>query len=134
MGIIDMDLAASPCFVSAWSHYARTMQTTPGEFLADHAFTGEIMNAVVKTNDHVESIYDHDITAAELDALFDGHPEPRNEYFDGLSADSLLVDIVHLYQLRQQTDKVRQYQQRIMNPLIRTEMLTQGCCEAHSGA
>lgn len=134
-GIMGMDESRpSPGCVSARSRVARMMPTTLGEFLADHAFAGEIMNAILKTAPRFESIYDHNVTAAELDALFDGYPEPMDEYFEGLGQDSLLVDVVHLYQLRQQPDKVQQYRQRIKNPLIRAEMLTPGCCAAHSAA
>lgn len=129
-----MVLVASLCFVSDESRFARMMPITLSEFFAIHAFADTIMNAILKTDTRFESIYDHGVTAEELNALFDGCPEPKDEYFEGLGADSLMVDIIHLYQLRQQPDKVSQYQQRIKNPMIRTEMLTQGCCEAHSAA
>ena len=107
------------------------MPTTLGEFLADHAFTGEMMNAVVKTDNHVESIYDHGITDDELNEMFFGQPEPMDEYFEGLSADSLLADIVQLYRMRNDPKKVHHYISRVSNPSIRKEMLTRGCCEVH---
>lgn len=90
------------------------------------------MNAVAKTVAHLESIYDHGITDAELNEMFFGQPGPVNEYFEGYDQDDLLVDIVQLYRMRQDEEKVLHYISRISDASIRTEMLTRGCCEAHS--
>ena len=89
------------------------------------------MNAVMKPDTRLESIYDHAITESELRDMFYGQPEPQDEYLEGLGQDSLLVDIVQLYRMRNQPDQVQYHISRISDPSIRTEMLTRGCCEAH---
>lgn len=89
------------------------------------------MSAVLKT-EHLETIFDHDVTYSELSQLFYGAPEPENEYLEGLSHDSLLVDIVRLYQLRGNTDAASRYLSSINDPAIRAELATRGCCVAHS--
>lgn len=89
------------------------------------------MSAVLN-HPELESIFDHGITDSELSQLFYGAPEPENEYRDGLGHDSLLVDVVRLYQLRGNTDKANRYIALIDDPTIRSELSTRGCCVAHS--
>ncbi|MFM8443938.1 MAG: hypothetical protein ACKN9W_11445 [Methylococcus sp.] len=90
------------------------------------------MNAVAKTVARLESIYDHGITDAELDEMFFGQPEPMDEYFQGFDQEDLLVDIVQLYRMRNDQQKVNHYISLISDAAIRAEMLTRGCCEARS--
>jgi hypothetical protein len=78
---------------------------------------------------HMESIYDHGVTQAELNALFYGAPEPEAEYPEGLSRDGLLVDIARLYRLRGDDGKAGRFAAMISDRSIRAEMATRGCCE-----
>lgn len=89
------------------------------------------MSAVVNDKS-IETIFDHHVSDAELLELFYGYPEPYNEYVEGLSTDSLLVDIARLYQLRGVNDIANQYIEKISDEPIRSELLTTSCCKAHS--
>ena len=90
------------------------------------------MNAVTKPDTRLESIYDHHITDTELSDMFYGQPDPKDEYLLGYDQDDLMVDIVHLYRMRNQPNKVMHYISMIRNPSIRSEMLTLGCCSVRS--
>lgn len=92
------------------------------------------MSAILKPIARLESIYDHHVTDAELLQLFFGHPEPQDEYLDGLGQDSLMVDIVRLYDLREKYDIASSFAAKIQNPSIKAEIATTGCCAAHSSA
>ena len=89
------------------------------------------MSAVLKTQ-QLETIFDHGVTDSELSQLFYGAPEPEHEYLEGLGHDSLLVDIVRLYQLRGNTDIANRYLSAINDPSIHSELSTRGCCVVHS--
>ncbi len=89
------------------------------------------MSAVLKP-EKIETIYDHGATIEELNQLFYGNPETPEDYLLGLSNDSLLVDIVRLYQLRGQADTANRYASLIKDSSIQAEFATKGCCVAHA--
>ena len=89
------------------------------------------MSAVLKPK-KTETIYDHSVTETELSELFYGFPETHEDYLIGLGSDSLLVDIVRLYELRNQPDIAKRYAAMIEDPSIRSEIATMGCCVEHS--
>lgn len=91
----------------------------------------EVFMSIVVKEQPIETIFDHRISDSEFSELFYGSPESYDDYVDGLSKDSLLVDIVRLYQLRGKPDLANRYLAKISDESIRFELSTRGCCESH---
>ncbi len=89
------------------------------------------MNAVVKES-HVETIYDHGITDAEMQQLTAGYPEPKDEYFYALSQDSAYADLFRLYTMRHDENKAAFFLNQIQDGSFRRQLTMRPCCAVHS--
>jgi hypothetical protein len=89
------------------------------------------MNAVVKQN-HIETIYDHSITDAEMQQLTAGYPEPKEEYFYALDKDSAYADLFRLYTMRHDENKAAFFLNQIEDASFRRQLTMRPCCAGHS--
>ncbi len=87
------------------------------------------MNAVVKEH-HVETIFDHGITDAEMRVLFFGDTESYSDYTEHLSQDSAFADISRLFRLRGNDNAANKYISQIKNDELRAQFMTIPCCVA----
>ncbi len=90
------------------------------------------MSAVVK-EDHVESIFDHDVTEDEQMALFDFIETP-DDYLFAMPQNNAWADIYSLYQLRGNDKKAEFYLNKITNQRLIDDLVRVPCCgnEIHS--
>ncbi len=78
----------------------------------------------------METIYDHDVTEQELNVLYFGDPDSKDEYLAGLSQDSAYADLVTLYQMRGDDAQAEVFISRIQNRELRQQFKMTPCCVA----
>jgi hypothetical protein len=89
------------------------------------------MSAILKP-EPFETIFDHGVTDAEIQALTDGYPETQEEYFYGLDHDSAYADLFRLYRLRGDTDKAAYFMEKIEDNSFKFQFKARPCCSVHS--
>ncbi|MEI6333245.1 MAG: hypothetical protein WCS87_01690 [Methylococcaceae bacterium] len=89
------------------------------------------MSVILKIN-QLETIFNHEITAAELLALANGYEETQKEYFYGLDQDSAYADLYRLYILRGDTDKAAFFIEKIKDNQFKIQFKTRPCCSVNS--
>jgi hypothetical protein len=89
------------------------------------------MSAVVKEKS-IETIYDHNVTDAEILVMTDGYPETKDEYFYALSQDSAYADLYRLYIIRNDPAKADYFVAQITEKAFRDQIKMRPCCAVHS--
>ena len=89
------------------------------------------MNAVVKEKS-IETIYNHNVTEAEILQLTNGYPESKEEYIYALGQDSAYADLYRLYAIRHETDKAFFYLEQIQDSGFKNQFKMRPCCAVHS--
>lgn len=87
------------------------------------------MNAVLKPQ-HIETIFDYDVTESELKTLLFGDVENLDEYSEFIDSDSALADISRLFRLRGDNKSADNFIDRISDSQLRTQFKTIPCAEA----
>ena len=78
----------------------------------------------------METIYDHGVTEQELNILYFGDPDTRDEYMIGLSQDSAYADLASLYRIRDNDARAESFIDRIQDKELRQQFKMIPCCVA----
>jgi hypothetical protein len=87
------------------------------------------MNAVLKPQ-HIETIFDYDVTESELKTILFGDVETFDEYVEFLEQDGAYADLSKLFRLRGDTNLAIKFIGMISSSELKTQFKTTPCVEA----